>query len=134
MIHTIEVETLEAEPVQTIETAQRSQPAERVETVEPAGWSASNDRPSATSVLTRSSVCPGSGDRLGSCEAAARTPSSSRPSPRVIEVRTPTGHRYRSQAPPLLGWGWEPTRQPILDDAVPSALERHLEALLGDAA
>ena len=32
--------------------------------------------------------------------------------PHEIEVTTPTGRTYRSQAPPLTGWGWEPTRPP----------------------
>ncbi|QKE84414.1 DUF222 domain-containing protein [Arthrobacter sp. NEB 688] len=50
-----------------------------------------------------------------------------RGSPHEVEVRTPTGHAYRSLAPPLLGWGSDP---PPDDD---SALERHLAALL-DAA
>ena len=35
--------------------------------------------------------------------------------PREIEVRTPTGHRYRSQAPPLTGWGWQ-HHPPTQDD------------------
>lgn len=28
--------------------------------------------------------------------------------PREVALVTPSGHRYRSQAPPLLGWGWQP--------------------------
>ncbi|MBM6404332.1 HNH endonuclease [Phycicoccus sp. CSK15P-2] len=46
-----------------------------------------------------------------------------RGSPREIEVRTPTGHRYRSAAPPLLGWGTDP----------PSRLEQRLSDLLAAA-
>ena len=45
-----------------------------------------------------------------------------RGSPLTLETTTPTGHRYRATAPPLLGWGTDPPH--------PSALERHLEALL----
>ncbi|WP_345204260.1 hypothetical protein [Fodinibacter luteus] len=32
--------------------------------------------------------------------------------PRRVEVTTPTGHPYRSVAPPLTGWGWEETPGP----------------------
>ena len=45
--------------------------------------------------------------------------------PREIEVRTPTGHTYRSQAPPLTGWGWHPTHPPRRP-RTPSRLERRL--------
>ena len=48
--------------------------------------------------------------------------------PRDVRVTTPTHHAYRSQAPPLLGWGGpEPSSSASL-------LERHLAALLADAA
>jgi hypothetical protein len=47
--------------------------------------------------------------------------------PREIEVSTPTRHVYRSQAPPLPGWGAsDPSRE--------SPLERRLAAILADAA
>ncbi|MBM6400267.1 HNH endonuclease [Phycicoccus sonneratiae] len=50
-----------------------------------------------------------------------------RGSPRQVELHTPTGHTYRSLAPPLLGWGTDPPP----DDLTPaSPLERHLAALL----
>ena len=63
--------------------------------------------------------------------SAARAP---RHRPRDVEVRTPTGPVYRSQAPPILGWGWSPPR-PTSRGApevagTASALERHLEGLL----
>ena len=45
--------------------------------------------------------------------------------PRELEVITPTGHRYRSHAPPLTGWGWEPTRPPKRPRTT-SRLQRHL--------
>ena len=45
--------------------------------------------------------------------------------PREVEVTTPTGHRYRAQAPPLTGWGWQPTRPPRRARTA-SRLERHL--------
>jgi hypothetical protein len=56
-----------------------------------------------------------------------------RGSPREIEVRTPSGHAYRSLAPPLLGWGSDP---PFPEPAPqsPSALEQHLASLLDAAA
>ncbi len=52
--------------------------------------------------------------------------------PRELEVITPTGHRYRSHAPPLTGWGWEPTRPPKRP-LTASRLERHLVDLLAAA-
>ena len=52
--------------------------------------------------------------------------------PREVEVRTPTGHRYRAQAPPLTGWGWQPTRPPRRRRTA-SRLERHLTDLLAAA-
>ena len=52
--------------------------------------------------------------------------------PREIEVTTPTGHHYRSQAPPLTGWGWQQTRPPRRARAA-SRLERHLIRLLAGA-
>ncbi len=56
-----------------------------------------------------------------------------RGSPREIEVHTPSGHAYRSLAPPLLGWGSDPPR-PEPDQQPPSALEQHLTSLLEAAA
>ena len=61
--------------------------------------------------------------------AAARRP---RHRPRELEVTTPTGHRYRSHAPPLTGWGWEPSRPPKRP-LTASRLERHLVDLLAAA-
>ena len=52
--------------------------------------------------------------------------------PRELEVITPTGHRYRSHAPPLTGWGWQPTRPPKRPRTA-SRLERHLVDLLAAA-
>ena len=52
--------------------------------------------------------------------------------PRELEVITPTGHRYRSHAPPLTGWGWQPTRPPKRP-LTASRLERHLVDLLAAA-
>ena len=46
--------------------------------------------------------------------------------PHTIEVTTPTGHRHRSTAPPILGWGWSPP-EPA------SPLEAHLRRLLNAA-
>ncbi|WP_249138601.1 HNH endonuclease signature motif containing protein [Phycicoccus avicenniae] len=46
-----------------------------------------------------------------------------RGSSREIQVTTPTGHRHRASAPPVLGWGSDP----------PSRLEQHLAGLV-DAA
>lgn len=62
-------------------------------------------------------------------EAPGWTVSVIRAGPREIEVRTPTGHTYRSLAPPLLGWGSDPDPG---EDSTPtdSALERRLAALL----
>ncbi|QIM20601.1 DUF222 domain-containing protein [Phycicoccus sp. HDW14] len=53
-----------------------------------------------------------------------------RDSPREIEIHTPTGHTYRSLAPPLLGWGTDPPPDP---GRHPSVLESRLEALLAIA-
>ena len=54
--------------------------------------------------------------------------------PREIEVVTPTGRTYRSQAPPLTGWGWRPTsphrRRRRRRPRIASRLERHLVDLL----
>ena len=62
--------------------------------------------------------------------AGARSPPRHRP--RELEVITPTGHRYRSHAPPLTGWGWQPTRPPKRPRTA-SRLERHLVDLLAAA-
>ena len=59
-----------------------------------------------------------------------------RGSPMTWETRTPSGHRYRSTAPPLLGWGSDPPAGDSGPERTPgqgSVLERHLETLL-DAA
>ena len=53
-----------------------------------------------------------------------------RGTPHELEVTTPTGHTYRSHAPPLLGWGTDPPEPRTRPGSV---LERHLQALL-DAA
>ena len=59
-------------------------------------------------------------------------PLASRHRPRELEVITPTGHRYHSHAPPLTGWGWQPTRPPKRP-LTASRLERHLVDLLAAA-
>ncbi len=56
-----------------------------------------------------------------------------RGSPTTWETRTPSGHRYRSTAPPLLGWGSDPQlgdSRPEHTSGLGSVLERHLETLL----
>ncbi|MBM6400500.1 HNH endonuclease [Phycicoccus sp. MQZ13P-5] len=55
-----------------------------------------------------------------------------RASPHEIVTRTPTGHSYRSLAPPLLGWGSEthpPPDLPVAGSSLPgdSVLERRLD-------
>lgn len=58
-------------------------------------------------------------------------PTSSTDPPHTVELTTPTGHRYRSTAPPILGWGWTP--QLGSRSQADSPLERHLAALLAAA-
>ena len=58
-----------------------------------------------------------------------------RGSPMTWQTETPSGHRYRSTSPPLLGWGSDPPDpdtqpDPEFTPAPASALERHLETLL----
>jgi hypothetical protein len=55
-----------------------------------------------------------------------------RGTPRELEITTPTGHTYRSLAPPLLGWGTDPPRE-RQQSSTDSPLERHLAALLAAA-
>ena len=50
-----------------------------------------------------------------------------RGSPRETETRTPTGHTYRSLAPPLLGWGSASHPPPGPSRADESALERRID-------
>jgi hypothetical protein len=50
-----------------------------------------------------------------------------RGSPRELTITTPTGHRFHSLAPPLLGWGSDP---PDNQPHETSPLERHLDSLL----
>ncbi len=66
-----------------------------------------------------------------------------RSSPPTRVTTTPTGHRYTSTSPPLLGWGTDPPPGPepsrgtrprhMTDPPCRSALERHLEAVLAAA-
>jgi hypothetical protein len=58
------------------------------------------------------------------------------PGPREVELRSPTGHVYRSQAPPLTGWGEEPPRsrdRPRKRPRLASTLERRLVDLHASA-
>ncbi|MGG5258474.1 HNH endonuclease [Phycicoccus avicenniae] len=57
-----------------------------------------------------------------------------RASPHEILTVTPTGHAYRSQAPPVLGWGSETHPPPDPPPTGDSALERHLERMLAAVA
>ena len=70
--------------------------------------------------------------RRPATSARRRGGSPPRHRPRELEVTTPTGHRYRSHAPPLTGWGWQPTRPPKRP-LTASRLERHLVDLLAAA-
>jgi hypothetical protein len=107
------------------------------------GWSVRLVHPGvAGDELLGGPMVPGGAGESG---GSVRDPRRDHP-PREVEVVTPSGHRYRSQAPPLLGWGWErepvgrgdPTRS-ATDDVSGSAggasvLERALAHLLDPAA
>lgn len=41
--------------------------------------------------------------------------------PHELEITTPVGRRYRSLAPPLLGWGWSPVPSAVQPDQSDSA-------------
>ncbi|HMM96748.1 DUF222 domain-containing protein [Phycicoccus sp.] len=57
-----------------------------------------------------------------------------RGSPHGTVTRTPTGHTYRSLAPPLLGWGSEPHQPPAPTRRDDSVLERHVDWCFATAA
>lgn len=58
-----------------------------------------------------------------------------RGSPHELVTRTPAGHRYRSLAPPLLGWGSEPHPPPLgADGSGGSVLERRIDWFFATAA
>ena len=80
------------------------------------------------------------GGRCARCNGVKEAPGwhvrTVRGSPLVLQTRTPTGHRYTSTSPPLLGWGTDPAPgpNPQREGAAPdSPLERHLEAALAAA-
>lgn len=78
------------------------------------------------------------GGRCARCNGVKEAPGWAvhvlRGSPLLLETRTPSGHRYRSSSPPLLGWGTGPPQDdPPQDASRSSPLERRLRSIL-DAA